>query len=168
MLLPQGNDYVSGEVSVFDSLVRFGEEKSCITLPHHLHGFLVECLLEYMKDTGIVQEGFALNFPLARIEKHATGNQRLKRMGDAALILAGLFPQRAQRLNVSVTYIREMGEGAYLNLADKLLRAGSKERALFFGELGIQFHLLVEVLNGTREHPQTAWAVYQQFRMNMN
>lgn len=167
MLLPQGNDYVSSEVSLFDKLVHVGEENSCIELPPRLHAFLVRCLLEHLKDIGIFQETLALSFLQGRMEKGEAANGCLKRMGDIALILAGLFPQRTRRMNVSLSYVREMGEGAYLDLADKFLRSGRKETALYYGEIGIQFCLLTEVLSGMRERPQTAWQLLQRFQQKI-
>lgn len=164
MLLPQGNQYVSGEVTLFDKLVRAGEERSSITLPHRLHAFLVGCLLEYLRDISLLEKVLALDFLQARAGLNETG--LLKRTGDEALLIAGLFPRRARSMNVSASYISGMGESAYLGLADKLLLAGKKEPALFYGEVGIRFRLLAEVLNGTREGPRTAWDLFQQFRAN--
>lgn len=164
MLLPQGNDYVSGEVSVFDKLVRAGEENACIDLPLRLRSFLIGCLMEYLRDIGMFQECLALNILEHRRATGEVANGQLKRTGDIALILAGLFPRRVRRMNVSLSYVNSMGEGAYMNLADKFLRAGRRERALFYGEVGIQFSLLVEVLNGARSPRTTAWQLYQEFQ----
>ena len=167
MLLPKSSPYVSGEVSIFDTLVGAGEEKSSVTLPFQLHAFLVGCLVEHMRDVGIVHHSVSLDFLCSATKLGEQGNVLLKRTGDEALLLAGLFPERALRLHVSSRYFRFMGQAAYANLAAKLQASERPERGEFYDAVVEHFHFLVKVLNATRARPETEWGSFQKFRASL-
>jgi len=154
MLLPKSNSYVSGEFSVFDTLIKAGEESSFISLPYQLHTFLAQCLVEHLRDREIVNHVLALHFLHSAEKTGEQGNVLLKRTGDAALLLAGLFPERARRLHVSSRYFRLMGQAAYANLAVKFLVTGRPERGRFYDKVTTYFHLLERVLNAVRAQPK--------------
>ncbi|MCR4276374.1 MAG: hypothetical protein NUV90_03250 [Candidatus Parcubacteria bacterium] len=154
MLLPKSNSYVSGETSIFDTLVKAGEEDSFIALPYQLHTFLVQCLVEHVRDREIAHYVLALHFLRSAEKLGEQGNVVLKRTGDAALLLAGLFPERASRLHVSSSYFRCMGQAAYANLAVKFLVTGRPERGRFYDKVTVYFHLLERVLNAVRAQPK--------------
>lgn len=141
----------AAKLSLFDALVRAGEQMSFVELPSLLHGFLVERLNHRMKDPDIVSPVLALellNFDGAVGEER---NTRLERTGDGALLLAGLFPERAQRLHVSRTYFRHMGVSAYANLAAQLHAGGKRHRAEIYETVANAFMLLELVLKGARK-----------------
>jgi hypothetical protein len=167
MLLPTRSPYVSGEISIFDTLVRAGEEKSSITLPFQLHAFLVGCLVEHVRDGEIVHHILALGLLESTTKLGEEGNVLLKRTGDAALLLAGLFPERAIRLHVRSTYFRFMGQSAYASLAAKFQATGRPVRGEFYDELAEQFCSLEKVLNAARAQPETEWEFFQRFRTNL-
>lgn len=150
MLLPKSDPYVSGEMSIFDTLVKAGEEKCFIALPFQLHLFLVNCLVEHVRDREIVHHVLALGLLQSATKTGEQGNVLLKRTGDAALLLAGLFPERAARLHVSSVYFRYMGQAAYANLAAKFFVTGRPERGRFYDTVTTYFHLLERVLNAVR------------------
>ena len=165
MLLAKKNPYVSGEISIFDTLVRAGEEKSSVALPFQLHTFLVDCLVEHVRDTGIVHHVLAVTFLSSATKLGEQGNVLLKRTGDAALILAGFFPERALRLNVSSSYFRCMGQAAYGTLAAKLDASEKSERGEFYEKVTRNFDLLEKVLDATRT--RSTWELYQRFRASL-
>lgn len=167
MLIPKKNPYVPGEISIFDTLVRKGEEKSHVTLPIQLHMFLVGCLVEHLQDTGITHHILAIGLLRSATRSGESGNVLLKRSGDAALLLAGLFPERALRLHVSSRYFRFMGQAAYANLAAKLQAMGEEDRGKFYDEVVEHFQSLEKVLNAARARPETEWGAFQQFRASL-
>jgi len=167
MLVPEKNPYVSGEISIFDTLVRAGEEKSHVTLPVQLHMFLVGCLVEHLRDTGITHHVLAIGVLRSATRSGESGNVLLKRSGDAALLLAGFFPERALRLHVSSRYFRFMGQAAYANLAVKLQAMGKEDRGKFYDEVVEHFQSLETVLNAARAQPETNWGFYQRFRTSL-
>lgn len=174
MLLLPHNGLTASEaakLSLFDALVRAGEQMSFVELPSVLHEFLVERLNHRMKDPDIVSPVLALellNFEGAIGQERST---RLERTGDGALLLAGLFPERARRLHVSRTYFRHMGISAYTHLAAQFHAHGRRHRAEMYGTVANAFMLLELVLNGARKkRHELTWKEFmeqQRFLMSM-
>ncbi|MDD2657618.1 MAG: hypothetical protein PHD04_03095 [Candidatus Pacebacteria bacterium] len=167
MLLPKSNSQDVSGIELFDALIKTGEEKSFIVLPFQLHTFLVNCLAEHMRDRAIGFQALALGL-LDVPKKHGERtNLLLKRTGDAALILAGLFPERALRLHVSSGYFRFMGQAAYMSLAGRFQAVGKRHRGEFYDEIAHHFHFLEKVLNAVRARPETEWEAYKRFRIKL-
>jgi len=77
----------------------------------------------------------------------------LKRLGDLALVVAGLFSASLSRRLVDVDYYIAMGGAAYGFLADS--SAGSVRGKVFaavFGELAVKFQAFVDVLAEVSEN----------------
>lgn len=77
----------------------------------------------------------------------------LKRLGDMALVVAGLFSASLSRKLVDVDYYIAMGGAAYGFLADNA--AGSARGKVFgavFGELSVKFQSFVDVLTEVSEN----------------
>lgn len=167
MLLPKSDPYVSGEVSIFDTLVRVGEERSSIMLPFQLRLFLVGCLVDHLYDQAITHQVLALGLLQSATKLGEEGNVLLKRTGDSALLLAGLFPERTLRLHVSRSYFRFMGQAAYANLAARFQASGKPERGKFYDKVTEHFQLLEKVLDAVRLRPAAEWGFYQRFRASI-
>jgi len=71
-------------------------------------------------------------------------NQSLRRLGDVALFIAGLFADSLQKQSVGLDYYIAMGGNAYGYLSD---RYGSPAQRPVFEELSQQFGEFVEVLS---------------------
>ncbi len=166
MLLPKSNPYVSGEFSIFDTLISLGEEKTHVVLSFDLHFFLVDCLVQHLHDKNILQQVLALEILRSTEQFREQGNVLLKRAGDGALLLAGLFPERALRLNVSSDYFRFMGQAAYASLGARLQVTSQPERGKFYDRVAERFQLLEKVLDAVRVRT-TAWELFQRFRVRL-
>lgn len=162
MLLPENTPYVSSEISLFEKLVRAGEDKSHVTLPLQLHGFLINFLHEHMRDTEILSHLLALSLLHSTEVRGKEAGVLLKRVGDEALLLSGLFPERALRLRVSSTYFRHMGQTAYGSLAARLESTGMRELGKFYDNVAENFGCLEKVLNGARARPDDAWEAWRR------
>jgi hypothetical protein len=68
--------------------------------------------------------------------------QNLRDVGDRCLLLAGLYPEQAERRLVSLSYFVDLGRNAYDQLAAHL-KAGMAE---LYGQLARGFNELVLVL----------------------
>lgn len=163
LLIGRKNPYVSEKVDLFETLVRAGEETSSITLPVNLHMFLVDCLIEHLSDPDIVHHVLALDLldPTWKV-----GNEKavfLKRRGDASLLLAGLFPERALRLHVSSSYFRFMGQAFYSSLSAHLSIGPAIERGMFYSEVAREFGSLAQVLKSSRAPEKDDWRSYLRF-----
>ncbi len=169
LLIAEKNPYVSEETALFDDLVRVGEEKAHITLSRNLRLFLVDCLIEHLQDPDIVWRILALDFLESDRLSGAERVVRLKRCGDASLILAGFFPERALRLRVSSTYFRQMGQSFFGTLATHLeVTAVTMEQGQFFNEVARGFEMLERVLNCARGKAQDEWGAFRRFRARLN
>lgn len=72
----------------------------------------------------------------------------MRRLGDVALFLSGMFSESFERKLVDVDYCIAMGEGAYAWLSDAPLVAPiAREDRRVFAELAGNFARLVDVLN---------------------
>lgn len=167
MLLVPSTLSVSGEMALFGDLVRIGEEKTFVTLSVGLRLFLIQCLVEHLRDPDIVWRVLAFDFLESDRRR---GNERvvfLKRSGDASLILAGLFPERALRLRVSPSYFRQMGQSFFGTLAVHFLATGATEQGRFFNEVARGFETLEQVLGAARK-TDDEWSVFRQFLSRLN
>lgn len=159
MLLPtKKTPFVSGATSLFDALVRIGEERAQVTLPHPLHAFLVRCLVEHLRDVEITHQVLALALLTSPHMRGTEAVEHLRRVGDAALLLAGLFPERARRLNVDDSYFHQVGKTAYRAVAGLLVR-GHSDPGTLFNSVAEGFDALALVLDASRERRQEChWA----------
>lgn len=83
----------------------------------------------------------------------ATRVRTLKFLGDSALFVAGIFPERATRRFQTLDYYIRMGGGAYLSLASTML--GQRNFAGLFEEMGNKFRNLVSLLNEVGQSGRT-------------
>lgn len=124
--------------------------------------YLVNLLTGFIRAESFFErtpEGMTLR-PLAEIYADATQaqtaeerNQALRRLGDVALFIAGLFPDSLSRKPVDVDYYVAMGGTAYGFLSE-LLRARPRGRTYseIFSELSSKFQDFVDVLAEVGEH----------------
>ncbi len=163
-LILNNNQHVSDKTALFATFVATGEEKARVTLSFNLRLFLVGCLAEYLHDLDIVRHVLALEYLETSKETGATRALRLKRAGDSALLLAGLFPERALRMNVSPRYFRHMGQGFYATLATHLIVTSSDKRGAFYNEVAHGFPLLARVLHDARGKTESEWEAFRRFQ----
>lgn len=134
------------QTAVWQRMVHEAERRAGHDLDETLESYLVFVLMRHLRDQGLGRETVALQFLHAQTTPGARGHQRLQDTGDHCLLLAGLFPERARRRRVPVTYYIDLGRGAYRDLGDRL-RAGIAE---LYAELADGFESLVEVLLAAR------------------
>ena len=80
----------------------------------------------------------------------AARKDALRRMGDAALFTAGMFPDYFTRRVVDIDHYIGMGEGAYSSLSSLCSRE-SRSAELLFAELAEKFRDLVDILDAVGE-----------------
>lgn len=92
--------------------------------------------------------GEALNAP-----DRETRTRRLRRLGDVALFIAGVFADSLSRKPVDVDYYIAMGGNAYSYLSDTTRSAAQWQTlSAVFEELAAKFTGFVDVLCEVREH----------------
>lgn len=134
------------QTALWHHLVNEAQQRAGHHLDETLESYLVFVLMRHLQDQGLGQEALALEYLHAQADTGTSGRQQLRDTGDHCLLLAGLFPERARRRRVPVTYYIDLGRGAYRDLGD-LLRAGIAE---LYADLAEGFENLVEVLLAAR------------------
>lgn len=140
----------------FRDVVRRAIANQRIDLTEDSEFYVVNLLTEVRKTEHLfdMSSGKPEETPLALLLERAvhgdtaTRVRTLKLLGDTALFVAGIFPERAQRRFSSLDYYIRMGGGAYLTLASTL--PGKHSFAELYEEMGVKFKNLVGIMNEVR------------------
>ena len=83
----------------------------------NLEHYLVLTLDRFTTENNLASTVIALDFSNSIEVLGQEGCSKLRAVGDQCLLLAGLFPERAQHKNVSIDYFIGMGRQAYYTLS---------------------------------------------------
>jgi hypothetical protein len=75
---------------------------------------------------------------------------RLRRMGDSVLYMAGFFGEHLQHRGVEQSYVEELGARAYAT-AGRMLFIDRADQNGVFGELAERFHMFVSLVHDVAE-----------------
>ncbi|MEO8673474.1 MAG: hypothetical protein ABI411_19330 [Tahibacter sp.] len=104
--------------ALWHDLVRDAERRGGAQLDVELESHLVFLLMRHLRDAQLGNTIFALDYLRALDEGGAQRSDALRELGDRCLLIAGLYPQQAQRRRVNLDYFLELGSRAYAELAD--------------------------------------------------
>ncbi len=127
---------------LWHGLVLEGEQKRNLALGEELESYLVFALMRHLADPTLASRILALDWLRAAEVPAQGGADALREVGDRCLLVAGLFPQLAQRRRVDDEYFVRLGRGAYAGAAERTRRA----EASLLAKLVEAFHSLVDVL----------------------
>jgi hypothetical protein len=113
-------------LQLWTDLVRDAELAAGTRLDEELESYLVFLLLAHTRDVHLHGSAAALDYLLARAESGARRREELRQVGDRCLLLAGFYPEQAERRLVSVGYFLSLGSRAYDELS-AALRASVSE-----------------------------------------
>ena len=106
------------QTEIWQDLVKQAADYSGVQLDEELESYLVFLLMRHLKDADLATRTMALKYLTGM---QSQGDHRLEQMRDVAdqcLLTSGLFPERAQRRQVTVSYYVKLGRSAYLNLSE--------------------------------------------------
>lgn len=129
----------------FYTLVTEAQQQAHCSLQLDLESYLVFLLMRYVQKPEISSQLLGLKFLEARINPLAY-SEHLRDVGDGCLLLAGLFPDQAEKRRVSDTYWIELGQSAFSHLATYTPPAESQ----LYHTLCQEFVPLTCVLKATR------------------
>lgn len=127
------------------------EAENCarIVLPEALKSYLIFLLTRFATDTRlpsvIAAEEFLATFELDGQQRQ----EKLRDVGDTCLLFAGLFPQRAEKRRVKISYFVELGQSSYCVLS----QLKQTSLAQLFAELSHSFVAMMDVLLNCRQLP---------------
>ena len=134
-----------GDVAQWQALLREAGRLRGIELDEELESYLVFTLMRWLRRPEMAQRVLALEFLEALQQQARQRDERLRDVGDQCLLFSGLFPQRAERRRVRISYYVDLGRGAYRNLSE-----GIGELARLFGRLAEEFVPAMDVLQSIR------------------
>lgn len=118
-----------------------------ITLPEQLESYLVFLLMRFITTPQMAHNVMGLEFLNSISYSGALRPIALRDVGDQCLLYSGLFPGRARRRRVRVSYYVNLGKSAYFSLAHNSKFSDSE----LFANLSDKFVLLMDTLQAMRE-----------------
>ncbi|ALG66800.1 hypothetical protein [Beggiatoa leptomitoformis] len=129
------------------ALVNEAESMCHARLGEELESYLVFLLMRYVNAADIANSVLAVEYLQTAEMTGKLRADQLRDVGDKCLLYSGLFPGRAQRRRVNISYYVDLGVSAYGVLADSL----ADMRATLYEALSARFVALMDVLQATRE-----------------
>lgn len=129
------------------TLLQEAEQNCAIQLHPEIENYLILLLNRFTQETDFIQKVMGLEYLKGL---HEFGEQRqlsLRDVGDQCLIITGLFPGRAEKRCVKISYFIDIGQNAYAQLAQN----SSHGLGILFYQLYEQFIAAMDVLQATRE-----------------
>lgn len=131
----------------WQELVKAAEAHNHIQLDEDLESYLVFLLMRYTQKPEMAAKVMALEYLRGMQAGGSHRQAQLRDVGDQCLLYSGLFPQRAERRRVRISYYVDLGRSAYQSVAD----ASQRAMAQVFSHLAIQFVELMDILLAMRE-----------------
>jgi hypothetical protein len=137
----------STSTTQWKDLVTEASQACQISLHEDVESYLVFLLMRFSCSPQMANKVMALEF-LETLNSYGTNKSlALRDVGDQCLLYSGLFPGRARRRRVRVSYYVNIGKSAYLSLAEY----GRKSENNLFGTLANEFVSLMDILQSMRE-----------------
>ncbi len=134
-----------GNVAQWQTLVFEAEQLCGVELDEELESYLVFTLMRYLRRPEMAQRILAIDFLEACQQNDPQRSESLRNVGDQCLLFSGLFPRRAERRRVKVSYYVDLGRSAYRNLADSL-----HSMTKLFAQLAEEFVAAMDTLQAIR------------------
>jgi hypothetical protein len=134
--------------ALWQRLVREAADSLNCQLDEELEAYLVFLLIRYSRHPSLGQRALALDFLKGLMAGGKLSQQSLRDVGDQCLLTSGLFPRRARRRRVQVSYYVDLGRSAYESLAISMNEAW----AHVYRQASDGFVMLMDVLQAMRQH----------------
>ncbi len=138
-------------VAEWYDIVREAEVTSGLELSEELENYLVHLLLCYMDKPEIADAVLSLDYLRAEQHFSVTPYNELRQVGDQCLLYSGLFPERAERRRLKISYFVELGQLSYQSAAKKAVK--ESDLSSLFRHLSQRFVRLMDILQSMRSLP---------------
>lgn len=144
-------------VLLWQDTIKHAESRSAILLPDDLEFYLISLLIRYTSKPAFAEQVLATLFLEALQLRVQERNISMQHVGDACLLLAGLFPHIAAKRQVKIRYFVDLGRSAYGTISHTA-------NDLYSG-LSLQFVGLMDVLQAIPNEPTLLpLEAYEQWR----
>jgi hypothetical protein len=149
------------EIAQWHSLIKDAEAQCSCQLDESMESYLVFTLMRFMKDQDLATQVVALNYLQTHGLPKSLRIEQLRDIGDQCLLLSGLYPERAEKRLVRVSYYVDMGRSAYRHLSDSVQQAAAD----LYRELAEAFVTLMDLLHAIREFSSPALQPMQSLEL---
>ena len=136
----------SNSTSQWHTLVTEAQQASGIHLDEELESYLVFLLMRYTDRPDMAASILAIDYLEGANSLGQIRQDRMRDVGDQCLLYSGLFPERAERRRVRVSYYVDLGRSAYQTAAD----AAQQALGQLFTTLANQFVMVMDTLQAMR------------------
>ena len=143
------------------ALVREAEKESGCHLDEVMESYLVFTLMRFMKDQNLCTNAMAPDYLNLHNLSDSVRTEQLRNIGDQCLLLSGLFPKRAEKRLVRVSYYVDMGRSAYSHLSYTAQHA----TASLYKQLSEAFVLLMDLLQTIRRFSSPVLQPIQSYEL---
>jgi len=128
------------------SLVHEAETASEHHLDEEMQSYLVFLLMRFTEKPELAASIMAVEYLQSMQAMGRIGQEQLRNVGDKCLLYSGLFPQRAERRRVKISYFVDLGRSAYQQLSEQL----EHNAAVMYHRLAGTFVSLMDILQTMR------------------
>ena len=154
----------SSELSQWHTLVQEAEQDYGSHLDEAMQSYLVFTLMRFAKNQKFNSNALALDYLTSHHLPQSLRSEKLRDIGDQCLLVSGLYPQSAEKRQVSASYYVDLGRSAYHHIS-MVTQQGIAELYL---QLAESFILLMDLLQTIRQYsmpalqPMAALELWQQ------
>lgn len=116
-------------------------------LNESLESYLVFLLMRFTSRPEIANCALAVEYLESLLDHGRPRQDKLRDVGDRCLLFSGLFPLRAERRRVKISYFVDIGRSAYQELGDSLPHS----MAALYQNLAVDFIILMDTLQAMRK-----------------
>ncbi len=128
------------------NLVNEAQQSAGIQLDEELESYLVFLLMRYTDKPEMAASVLALDYLEGANTLGQVRQDRMRDVGDQCLLYSGLFPERAERRRVRISYYVDLGRSAYHTAAD----ATQQTLSQLFSSLASRFVHVMDTLQAMR------------------
>lgn len=139
----------------WQALVSEAKHRNAYALAEDLESYLVFLLMRFSGNPEITQSILATEFLESIQQLKMTRLIGLRNVGDKCLLLAGLFPGRARKRRVNISYFVRLGQMAYSALSVER----HMELQKLYASLAEHFVLLMDILHCMQELNENKTAI---------
>ncbi len=143
------------EIGLWVDLLKEGQARAYIRLSETEEAYTVHMLQRFILDSELTSTTLALGYLESQSEGNSKKYKNLWRTADAGLLLAGLFPERARKKNVPVSYFIGMSQVCFLSLAQLCDKIKLPLEAKEYREIAVGVPRVACVLHCTRRKNTT-------------
>ena len=138
----------SSELAQWHTLVHEAERDYGCRLDENMQSYLVFTLMRFARDQQLNSTALAIDYLNSHRLPLNLRSEQLRDIGDQCLLVAGLYPQSAEKRQVGASYYVDLGRSAYHHVST-VTQQGIAE---LYQQLAESFILLMDLLLTIRQY----------------